>query len=79
MKKFFSKLPLICLLAVVCGMLTGCDLFGGKSGKFSVSVKEVGSSYVDLEFTGPEATEVAYVLSKNSNNKPHNIPPTCAK
>ena len=64
MKKFFSKLPLICLLAVVCGMLTGCDLFGGKSGKFSVSVKEVGSSYVDLEFTGPEATEVAYVLSK---------------
>ncbi|MBR4977882.1 MAG: hypothetical protein IKY95_02890 [Bacteroidales bacterium] len=64
MKKFFSKLPLICLIAVICGMLTGCDLFGGKNGKFSVSVKEVGSSYVDLEFTGPEATEVAYILSK---------------
>lgn len=49
-------------MAVICGMLTGCDLFGGKNGKFSVSVKEVGSSYVDLEFTGPEAIEVAYIL-----------------
>ena len=62
MKKFFSTLPLICLVAVLCGMLTGCDLFGGKNGKFSVSVKDVGSSYVDLEFTGPEAIEVAYIL-----------------
>ena len=60
MKKFFSKLPLICLLAVTLGVLTGCD--ETKSGKFSVSVKEVGSSYVDLEFNGPEVMEVAYLL-----------------
>lgn len=60
MKKFFSKLPLICLLAVTLGVLTGCD--ETKSGQFSVSVKEVGSSYVDLEFNGPEVMEVAYLL-----------------
>ena len=61
MKKFFSKLPLLCLLAVLCGMLLGCD--PTKSGKFSVSVKEVGSSYVDLEFTGPEVIDIIYILS----------------
>ena len=60
MKKFFSKLSLVCLLAVTLGVLTGCD--ETKSGKFSVSVKEVGSSYVDLEFNGPEVMEVAYLL-----------------
>lgn len=60
MKKFFSKLPLLCVLAVLCGMISSCDL--GKNGKFSVSVKEVGASYVDLEFRGPEAVEIAYIL-----------------
>ena len=60
MKKFFSKLSLICLVAVLGGVLSGCD--PTKSGKFSVSVKEVGASYVDLEFRGPEAVEVAYIL-----------------
>lgn len=60
MKKFFSKLSLVCLLAVLGGMLTGCD--PTKNGKFNVSVKEVGASYVDLEFRGPEAVEVAYIL-----------------
>ena len=59
MKNFFSKLPLICLVAVISGILVGCDETGGK---FSVSVSEVGASYVDLQFTGPEAVEVAYVL-----------------
>ena len=59
MKKFFSKLPLLCVLAVLCGMISSCDLTGGK---FSVSIKEVGSSYVDLEFTGPAGVEVLYLL-----------------
>lgn len=59
MKKFFSKLSLICLVAVLGGVLSGCDLTGGK---FSVSVKEVGAAYVDLEFRGPEAVEIAYIL-----------------
>lgn len=60
MKNFFTKLPLMCLMAVFCGMLVSCD--ETKNGKFSVSVQEVGSSYVDLVFTGPEAVEIAYVL-----------------
>lgn len=60
MKNFFSKMSLICLLAVFCGVLAGCD--ETKSGKFSVSVNEVGASYVDLKFTGPEVIEVAYIL-----------------
>ena len=51
---------MVCLLAVLGGMLTGCD--PTKNGKFNVSVKEVGASYVDLEFRGPEAVEVAYIL-----------------
>lgn len=59
MKKFFSKLSLICLVAVLGGVLSGCDPTGGK---FSVSVKEVGAAYVDLEFRGPEAVEIAYIL-----------------
>ena len=62
MKKIFSKLPLMALLAVMCGMFTGCDLFNKDNGKFSVSIKEVGASYVDLEFKGPEAVEIAFVL-----------------
>lgn len=67
MKKFFSKMPLICLLAMVCGVFAGCDQT--KSGKFSVSVKEVGSSYVDLQFTGPEAIEIAYILDTKEEIK----------
>ena len=50
------------LLAVVCGMFTGCDLFNKDNSKFSVSVHEVGASYVDLAFIGPEAVEIAYIL-----------------
>ena len=59
MRKIFFRLPLMALLAVMCSMFTGCDL---DNGKFSVSVKEVGASYVDLQFKGPEAVEVAYLI-----------------
>lgn len=59
MRKILSRLPLIAVLAVMCGMLAGCDL---DKGNFSVSVKEAGASYVDLEFKGPEAVEVAYLI-----------------
>lgn len=61
MKKFFSKLSLISLVAVFCGMFAGCEPV--MNGKFSVSVAEVGASYVDLTFTGPEVIEAAYLLS----------------
>lgn len=62
MKKIFSKLPLIALLAVVCSMFIGCDLLNKDNGKFSVSIHEVGASYVDLAFKGPEAIEIAFIL-----------------
>ena len=33
-------------------------------GEFSLSVKEVGSDYVELFVTAPEATDIAYILSE---------------
>ena len=62
MKKILSKLPLMAILAVMCGMFTGCDLLNKDNGKFSVSIHEVGASYVDLAFKGPEAVEIAFIV-----------------
>ena len=60
-------------MAVLCGVFQGCDPQGLEpeqpsgadtlSTEFSVKVKEASSSYVDLEFFGPDSVEVAYVLS----------------
>lgn len=60
-KKIFSKLPLIGLLAVIGSAFVSCNPID-KEDEFSVSVHEIGASYVDLAFEGPEAVEVAYLI-----------------
>ena len=63
MKKIFVKLTFVASLLVMI-MTTGCDQFGFKSGKFSVSVKEVGPEYVELNIQGSELIEMAYIITK---------------
>ena len=61
MKNFLLKLPLICLLAVVCGIFVGCDPTE-KTPAFSVSVKETGPEYVNIEVKATNSVEIAYIL-----------------
>ena len=62
MKKFLSKLPVICLLAVVCGVFFGCE--PKNSDKFNALVKEIGPGYVDIEIKSPAAVDIAYIVSE---------------
>ena len=61
MKKFFSKLPLLGVIAMICGLLTGCDP-SNKKDTFSVIVQEAGPEYVHIQVTAPTAVELAYIL-----------------
>ena len=61
MRKFFSKMSLIGLLALVCGMFHGCKPETEQSN-FNVSVKEVGPEYVILQVKAPAAVDIAYML-----------------
>lgn len=63
MKKFFSKMPLICLLAMVCGVFAGCDPSNSEGG-FSVSIQEAGPEYVHVQVSSQGPVEVAYLLDK---------------
>ncbi len=64
MKKFLSRLPLICLLALVCGVFFSCDPTKDNDGSFQVSVKDVGPGYVDVQVKAPGTVEIAYMVSK---------------
>lgn len=59
--KFLSKLPLIGLLALVCGILAGCKP-GKEQSDFSVTVVEEGPEYVQIRVTAPSAVDFAYIL-----------------
>ena len=63
MRKIFSKLSVMAVLAVICGMFTGCEPTG-QTGAFSVSVKEVGPGYVDIQVKADAAVEIAYIVDK---------------
>ena len=60
MTKFFTKLSLFGLLAVICGMLTGCDL--EKKATFSLAIQEAGPEYVHVQVTSPNAVEIAFFV-----------------
>ena len=63
MKNFFLKLTSVALfLAMI--VTTGCDGLGKKNGKFSVSIREVGPEYVELDIDGGELIEMAYMITK---------------
>ena len=65
MKNFLTKLPLICLLAVICGVFTGCkEEEENGYGSFSVSAKEVGPDFVTLSVTAPASVQMAYQFTK---------------
>lgn len=64
MKKFLYRLPLICLLVMVCGIFSSCDPTTQGNGSFQVSIKEVGPGYVDVEVKAPAPVELAYMVSK---------------
>ena len=61
MKKFYSKMSLLGLLVLFCGMFIGCSPKEEVSS-FSVSVKEVGPEYVKVAVKAPSSVEVAYIL-----------------
>ena len=61
MKKFYSKMSLLGLLVLFCGMFSGCNPKEDVSS-FSVSVKEVGPEYVKVAVKAPSAVELAYIL-----------------
>lgn len=61
MKNVFSKMSLLGLLALVCGMFYGCKPESEQSN-FNVSVKEVGPEYVIVEVKAPTSVDVAYML-----------------
>lgn len=65
MKNFLTKLPLICLLAVICGVFTGCkEEEENGYGSFSISAKEVGPDFVTLSVTAPASVQMAYQFTK---------------
>ena len=64
MKNFLNRLPLICLLVMVCGLFSSCDPTKQQGGSFEVSVKEVGPGYVDVQVKAPTAVKIAYMVSK---------------
>ena len=61
MKKLFSRVSLVGLMALMCGMFYGCNPEGEKSA-FSVSVKEAGPEYVLVQVSAPASVDVAYML-----------------
>lgn len=61
MKNSCFKMPLLALLAVVCGILCGCKPESTTSS-FNVSVQEAGPEYVLVKVTAPAAVQLAYIL-----------------
>ena len=45
-------------------VLVGCEQLGSKGGGFSVSIKEVGPEYVELDVKGGDVIEMAYIITK---------------
>lgn len=73
MNKFLIKLPLLGLLAVMCGILAGCEETSSSSGpKFSVSVHNIGCDYVDLKVVKDGCTESVYVLKDAAQDNLNN-------
>lgn len=67
MKKFFN-IALVTMLGIFSAAFAGCDPIeeqGGQggTGEFSLSVKEVGSDYVDIAITAPGSLDMAYSVS----------------
>ena len=60
-KKIFSKLPLIGLLALICGVYVGCKPIE-QTDTFSVELAEVGPGYVDIHVTASKEVEIAYLV-----------------
>lgn len=60
MKKNFIRLSLIGLVAVICGIFSGCN--PDSKNSFSVTVSEVGPEYVNIKVTAPSVVEFAYIL-----------------
>ena len=63
MKNFFLKLTFVASILAMFAV-TGCDKFGKNGGDFSVSIKEVGPEYVELDIKGGEVIEMAYIITK---------------
>ena len=67
MKNLFSKFPIIAVIALVMGIIVGCE-DPNKEGPnneqngFSVELKEVGAGYIDLNVTASAEYEAAYSL-----------------
>ena len=63
MKNFFLKLTFVAsFMAMI--VATGCEQLGLNGGGFSVSVKEVGPEYVELNIKGDDVIEMAYIMTK---------------
>jgi len=61
MKSLLKVFRISVLAALFCGMMSSCEDLG--HGDFSVSVKEVGADFVNLNVTAPNALEMAYQIS----------------
>lgn len=71
MRKIISKLPILAILAVMIGTMTGCNPTPEQQtekGSFSVSFKEAGPGYVDLTVKASTELDAAYSLGTSKRN-----------
>lgn len=64
MKNFFTKILLVSLAAVFCGVFAGCNP-KEEVKQFNVSFKNAGPGYASVMATVPAPTTVSYVISEN--------------
>ncbi len=74
MKKIFTRMSLIGLIGLLCGMFTGCEP-KSQSGTFSLQVHEIGPEWVEIKVNAPSALEMSYVVDTKERimNNPWDI------
>ena len=63
MKNFFTKILLVSLAAVFCGVFAGCNP-KEEVKQFNVSFKGFGPGYITLMATVPSTTTIAYTVAE---------------
>ena len=70
MKTLLTRFSSFCLLMVAgflffaCGPQTGGPVDPGTENEFSLTVKNIGADFVELEVSAPSQVEMAYVVDK---------------
>lgn len=71
MRRIISKFPVIAVIALTLGILSGCEEpISGEKGDlaFSVELKEFGPGYVDLMVSASQQFEAAYSVGTSKRN-----------